>query len=567
MDSATIFGSDARDSGDHPYVHRGTRASPRILTFTALSTAFVIVLQAVSCFGEPASAEQGPAERLNTQFAWMIQVETAVKEWCRDHQGLPETLAQLVEAEGYLDDVPEDLYAPGRVLSYRVAKGKRLGVIYSYGPDGDDDRGVSIPVYRIHASGPPPDGDIVFYVKPRHPLLDAFSPSGYVAPDVSDILLDIRDQDGRENAMILYVDAGELWPGTADETQAMIDLSRKVLDEGWDPQAKILLPYLAKYEPMFAKIREGTRVGYARNIGITNGPGTPIPDFMAIQTGAKMLCIQGRYLEHEEKYDEALENYMTALTMGRDIGSPGGYIIHGLISVRVQNIALEQIYRLVTTDHLERPVLDRLATPLDKIEGTENSIADWFRNDYASQVWGFEMDKQDPERLERKRELFAEISEEYGKLVEDSVRQSDRVTRDLKRKCEFLIACAEDPDWEIPTQAHQQEQQELIESVFPLLREFTVHEESIARYRVMTAKLALTRIVTARARYKLDHGEFPGELSGLVPNYLDSVPIDPFTGEEFRALYSVGPDGKDDGGRILYDLRNGTFSEGDVFLR
>lgn len=60
--------------------------------------------------------------------------------------------------------------------------------------------------------------------------------------------------------------------------------------------------------------------------------------------------------------------------------------------------------------------------------------------------------------------------------------------------------------------------------------------------------------------YKLDHGNYPEALSMLVPTYVPAVPSDPFAvGAPLRyrrersgyVLYSVGPDGEDNGGRPI----------------
>lgn len=66
-------------------------------------------------------------------------------------------------------------------------------------------------------------------------------------------------------------------------------------------------------------------------------------------------------------------------------------------------------------------------------------------------------------------------------------------------------------------------------------------------------------VITAIAlkRYQLIHGKPPPELNRLVPQFLSAVPIDLMNGQVFRyrpnsngafVLYSVGEDGKDDGG-------------------
>jgi hypothetical protein len=68
-------------------------------------------------------------------------------------------------------------------------------------------------------------------------------------------------------------------------------------------------------------------------------------------------------------------------------------------------------------------------------------------------------------------------------------------------------------------------------------------------------KLALAAI--ALERYRVAHGDFPEKLEQLVPQFLAAVPQDPMAQQPFHykrtddgwfLLYSVGPDGKDDGG-------------------
>jgi hypothetical protein len=67
---------------------------------------------------------------------------------------------------------------------------------------------------------------------------------------------------------------------------------------------------------------------------------------------------------------------------------------------------------------------------------------------------------------------------------------------------------------------------------------------------------ACGQTAVAMTRYRLDHGTLPARLSELVPAYMDSIPIDPFDGKPLRLvikngdwiIYSVGPDGVDDGG-------------------
>jgi hypothetical protein len=71
------------------------------------------------------------------------------------------------------------------------------------------------------------------------------------------------------------------------------------------------------------------------------------------------------------------------------------------------------------------------------------------------------------------------------------------------------------------------------------------------------ALVLLTQAALATERFRLKTGKLPSALSELVPDYLPKVPEDPFDGAPLRyrtlptgyAIYSIGEDGHDDGGR------------------
>jgi len=82
------------------------------------------------------------------------------------------------------------------------------------------------------------------------------------------------------------------------------------------------------------------------------------------------------------------------------------------------------------------------------------------------------------------------------------------------------------------------------------------------------ARRAAAGTAVAACRYRIARGQWPDKLDDLVPAYLIVSPIDPFDGKPLRwksggekiVIYSVGPDGKDDGG-AAYDSKAKT---GDI---
>jgi hypothetical protein len=71
------------------------------------------------------------------------------------------------------------------------------------------------------------------------------------------------------------------------------------------------------------------------------------------------------------------------------------------------------------------------------------------------------------------------------------------------------------------------------------------------------ARVDVAATALAVERYRLARKEFPEMLVQLVPAYMAAVPPDPFDGAPLRykrtdrgfVVYSVGEDGRDDGGR------------------
>lgn len=94
----------------------------------------------------------------------------------------------------------------------------------------------------------------------------------------------------------------------------------------------------------------------------------------------------------------------------------------------------------------------------------------------------------------------------------------------------------------------------------------TAFNRTPARLRLLTTQLALQC-------FRSEQGHVPRQLDDLVPKYLQRVPTDPFSNQPlvYRAqgtnwlLYSVGPDGVDDGGKPIGRPGSSNASKGDLF--
>jgi hypothetical protein len=92
----------------------------------------------------------------------------------------------------------------------------------------------------------------------------------------------------------------------------------------------------------------------------------------------------------------------------------------------------------------------------------------------------------------------------------------------------------------------------LIATLMPALSRAAFHTDMI------TQKRDGLLVAVALERYRRDRGAYPASLDALVPAYLPAVPLDRCTGRPLLyrlagglpLVYSTGPDGDDDGGRL-----------------
>jgi hypothetical protein len=92
---------------------------------------------------------------------------------------------------------------------------------------------------------------------------------------------------------------------------------------------------------------------------------------------------------------------------------------------------------------------------------------------------------------------------------------------------------------------------------FPTTESAISLSRTVARAMRAETERSLAICAVALKRYSLRHGAPPESLDSLVPEFVSSVPVDYMDGKPLRyrlnadktfMLYSVGEDGKDDGG-------------------
>jgi hypothetical protein len=85
---------------------------------------------------------------------------------------------------------------------------------------------------------------------------------------------------------------------------------------------------------------------------------------------------------------------------------------------------------------------------------------------------------------------------------------------------------------------------------------------AVKHFAYAQATVDLARTAIALERYRLAHGEYPGTLDALAPQFMEKVPHDVIGGGPLHyrrtddgqfVLYSVGWNERDDGGVVVFN--------------
>jgi hypothetical protein len=75
-------------------------------------------------------------------------------------------------------------------------------------------------------------------------------------------LLELKEREGRDNAIIYYIEASKEFPGLV--YNEMFEILWSVFQQGWSKEAEESIPFLPRFQRSFEWVRKGTRVGYAK---------------------------------------------------------------------------------------------------------------------------------------------------------------------------------------------------------------------------------------------------------------------------------------------------------------
>jgi len=253
-------------------------------------------------------------------------------------------------------------------------------------------------------------------------------------------------------------------------------------------------------------------------LGYGEAVGTPFGILSSLVSWASISLVPDAVQEHGHRLDEVDSEARN------DIRRVAGQLIHHLLDLRSvrENFALAQHgERAWIVQHWQDGSLDNVWSNPFRGTSVTNKLFDGVC-----------------------RPAFVIDAVRYIHLKSDAAE----LARDLRyqRDAPWSYRREEGPSW-------------LKRFVVPITDGFADRNENFFRLlHQLVAERRMAAIALAIGLYRLDHGAFPETLEELVPDYLETLPEDPFAeaGVTFRyeprrkhpVLYSIGDNGIDDGG-------------------
>jgi hypothetical protein len=312
---------------------------------------------------------------------------------------------------------------------------------------------------------------------------------------------------------------------------------------------------LVKLQPVLEKFdKAGTLPLSQFDIGLEQGTKVCKTRLNSVQAAFLLLSLRTLHLILKSEDDTAVDSMVTTLKLLRVLDSYPTMVLHTTRSLLVAN-ACQDIHLLLEHAHPSEKALAKLQDALSHTMPA-NTLERMF---FAERAYQLEIARNLlPDNIASQflqndvPPLPERLSLPSSRLGRLRVRQASiRYLRDMAK----LIAAARHP-WPQPLDDTANNMPLPAEKPVGLLSGGAVF------IRLTAETLALVRctILTVDVeRYRRQHSELPASLDDLRPTYIDSLPIDPFTGKELLfnrdnesyVVYSVGDNRKDDGGSTI----------------
>jgi len=287
--------------------------------------------------------------------------------------------------------------------------------------------------------------------------------------------------------------------------------------------------------------------------------GTKIPNFLAHQHAAYALRAAALVSMYERRPDEAFGHCRTMLRYGSMTSIETPTLIGSLVGVAVGSMGTDTLQLIMnrhTPNDLER---DLLKAELELAKESTDMIMNW-EGEITEHVYGMEHIIRGGDF-----DFMGDVGNVLGnRLVLFALRHpfrfflraNEAVMVDAFRT---IIECYKSSPWEGSQRLKEMDLAEHLPR-YALLARIALPNaaKALERRNAFHAKVDLCYIALLLEDYREQHGSYPGQLTQLMSDITDKLPLDPFSGGNYIyrkegdgfLMYSVSGNRQDEGGSI-----------------
>ena len=307
---------------------------------------------------------------------------------------------------------------------------------------------------------------------------------------------------------------------------------------------------LAKLSPVLATVRIG--FNYSCRMPRINSLQDKMPWLQTGRDIARLFALESTILAEDRNYLQATMSGLDTIHFGRDYSSGAPMISH-LVGIALQSIGRESLWEYLPKldSSKARKVTTRIemittpTIPYVEVLQEEKRIGMSVLQEFLDHP---EVFRQTLEKAVGKVDASNELMREFSSaLVSDALK-------DYPKQIDAAVAMIQSsyPHWETLPESNN-----LLSQIF--LPDFRRGGFKSLANDVQNRLLYISFALRA---YQQEHKQYPETLSNLSPDYLLTIPLDPFADSlPFKylrtntgyLLYSIGPDARDDAGKAIDD--------------
>ena len=386
------------------------------------------------------------------------------------------------------------------------------------------------------------------------------------------------------NAAFLYIKAGSM---LTEIPKSLENKVNDIINNGWKDNNEELKEILTKNQGSIKEFKRATKLAYCdfklgKSVEKTyTAPEHKFKEFHI----AKLIIIQGRLFEKENKLDAAFDNYLSVLKYSDHLNQQKNLICI-MYGAGIQKLLYAPLAQYISTDNSNiehyRILLDNLLT-LKKNKIDFGSILQE-NKEYTTELireYGDDVKK----RVGSDEILFENIYKEldrlndeyYGywvtafeenrpEMYKDKIKQFKNELKKQLKASNLALTVDQIEDFiEIrPEDFGSVMSPSLVAKIF-FLYGIPEYCHNITKYYVSNSKFNILTTAVAVKLYELENAKLPDSLQELMPMYFSRLPEDPFN--DFKLLkyekkgkgwvvYSFGPDKQDNHGTVQHNEKS-----------